>query len=121
MHLFLHEIFQINKEMSKQYHESQIELYIKFAPGDLMDFLQAADSYPPFKAAEMCRSAGLHREQAYLYFKTGKKDEAINVMIENCCDNLSGVISLAVKFDVGDQQLWDAILSKARDDNSRIA
>ena len=30
VHLFLHEIFLINKEMSRHYHSSQIELYIKF-------------------------------------------------------------------------------------------
>ena len=30
VHLFLHEIFLIDKEMSRQYHEMQIELYIKF-------------------------------------------------------------------------------------------
>ena len=86
-----------------------------------MDFLQKADNYPPFKAAEMCRNAGLHREQAYLYFKTGKTEDAINVLIDNCCDNLAGVIELAVKFEVGNSQLWDAILAKAKQDNSRIA
>ena len=39
MHLFLHEIFIIDKEMSRKYHEKQIELYIKFAPRELMAFL----------------------------------------------------------------------------------
>ena len=39
VHLFLDEIFKIDKEMSKKYHEKQIELYIKFAPRDLMNFL----------------------------------------------------------------------------------
>ena len=62
VHLFLHEIFLINKEMSRQYHESQIELYIKFDQPKLLAFLMATDNYPPFKAAEMCRNAGLHRE-----------------------------------------------------------
>ena len=88
--------------MSRQYHESQIDLYIKFDQSKLLAFLMATDNYPPFKAAEMCRNSGLHREQAYLYFKTGKTEEAITVLIENCCDNLAGVIELAVQFDVGD-------------------
>ena len=39
MHLFLHEIFIIDKEMSRKYHEKQIELYIKFSPRELMAFL----------------------------------------------------------------------------------
>ena len=121
VHLFLHEIFLHDKEMSRQYHEKQVELYIKFDQTNLMNFLQNADNYPPFKAAEMCRNSNLHREQAYLYFKTGKTDEAISVLIENCCDNLAAVVELAVKFDVGDKQLWDAILTKAKQDNTRIA
>ena len=96
VHLFLHQIFLIDKEMSRKYHEQQIELYIKHDQGNLMAFLQSTDSYPPFKAAELCRTAGLYREQAYLQFKTGKTEEAISVLIENCCDNLAGVIDLAV-------------------------
>ena len=96
VHLFLHEIFLINKEMSRQYHESQIELYIKFDQPKLLAFLMATENYAPFRAAEMCRNAGLHREQAYLNFKTGKTEEAISVLIEKCCDNLAGVIELAV-------------------------
>ena len=42
-------------------------------------------------------------------------------MIENCCDNLSDVLDLAVQFEVGNKQLWDAIIAKAKEDNSRIA
>ena len=56
-----------------------------------------------------------------MYFKTGKSQEAIDVLIENCCDNLPGVIDLAVQFEVGEKKLWDAIISKAKEDNSRIA
>ena len=96
VHLFLHEIFLINKEMSRHYHSSQIELYIKFDQPKLLAFLIATDDYAPFKTAELCRDAGLHREQAYLYLKTGKTDDAISVLIDKCCDNLAGVIELAV-------------------------
>ena len=96
VHLFLHEIFLINKEMSRQYHEKQIDLYIKFDQAKLLSFLMATDVYQPHKAAEKCQDAGLYREQAYLLFKTGNAEEAIQVLIEKCCDNLAGVIELAV-------------------------
>ena len=43
------------------------------------------------------------------------------MLIENCCDNLNGVMELAVQFELGDKQLWDAIIAKAKEDNSRIA
>lgn len=55
-----------------------------------------------------------------MYFKTGKTAEAIAVLIENCCDNLAGVIELAVMYEVSDKVLWDAVLAKAKADNSRI-
>ena len=56
-----------------------------------------------------------------MYFKTGKSEDAISVLTENCCDNLAGVIDLAVQFDVGDKVLWDSVLAKAKEDNYRIA
>ena len=31
------------------------------------------------------------------------------------------MIDLAVQFEVGDKELWDAIIVKAKEDNSRIA
>ena len=96
VHLFLHEIFLQDKQMSKQYHEMQIPLYIQFDSPKLMNFLQATENYPPFKAAELCKQAKLHKEQAYLYIKTGKVDEAVNVLVENCSDNMKEVIDLAV-------------------------
>ena len=67
----------IDKEMSRHYNERQIELYIRFDKPKLMQFLQVADNYSPFKAVDMCRDAGLYKELAFLYFKTGKTDEAI--------------------------------------------
>ena len=86
VHLFLHELFLIDKELTRKYHEQQIELYIKYGASDLMAFLQSTDTYRPFWAADLCRNQGLHREQAYLYFKTGKTEDAISVLIDNCCD-----------------------------------
>ena len=121
MHLFLHEIFLIDKELTFKYHERQIELYVKYGPRDLMTFLQSTDTYRPNWAADLCQKAGLHREQAYLYFKTDKTQEAISVLIDNCCDQLEGVIELAVQFVDDNKRLWDAIIAKAKEDNTRIA
>lgn len=86
-----------------------------------MAFLQSNDTYPRNWAADLCQKAGLHREQAYLYFKAEKTEEAISVLINNCCDNLEGVIELAVQFVDDNKRLWDAIIAKAKEDNSRIA
>ena len=56
-----------------------------------------------------------------MYFKAEKTEEAISVLINNCCDNLEGVIELAVQFVDDNKRLWDAIIAKAKEDNSRIA
>ena len=85
-----------------------------------MNFLQSTENYPPFKAAELCKKANLHKEQAYLYIKIGKMDEAVNVLVENCGDNMKEVIDLAVKFDINDKLLWESILAKASQDNAKI-
>ena len=77
VHLFLHEIFKINGDLSRQYHSLQIELYIVYDKKKLLNFLQSTDAYPPMKAIEMCKTAHLHKEVAYIYFKIGKSDEAI--------------------------------------------
>lgn len=121
MHLFLHQVFLQNKELSRAYHEQQISLYIRFDKDNLMPFLQQTDSYPPFKAAEACKEAGMSKEQAYLCFKNGKEAEAVRVLIDHCSEDIQTVIDLAVMFEVSDKQLWDAIIGKANKDNAKIA
>ena len=61
-----------------------------------MDFLKNTDTYDSFQAAAKCGAAGLFKEQAYLYLKTGKNQEAINVLAENCSEKLNDVVSLAM-------------------------
>ena len=99
----------------------QIPLYIKYDSGKLMNFLQSTENYPPFKAAELCKAAKLHKEQAYLYIKTGKVDEAVNVLVENCSDNMKEVVDLAVQFGINDKLLWESILAKASQDKDKIS
>lgn len=39
VHLFLHAMFQIDKTLSQQYHDLQIELYINYDKKKLLNFL----------------------------------------------------------------------------------
>ena len=61
-HLFLDGLFTFDKEISRPYHEQQIQLYIDFDKDKLMNFLQETDSFAPMKAIEMCKNAGMYKE-----------------------------------------------------------
>jgi len=50
----------------------------------------------------LCANAGAYKEQAYLYLKTGKNAEAINVLVEHCSDKMSDVVGLAMEFQISD-------------------
>ena len=63
----------------------------------------------------------MHKEQAYLYIKTGKTDDAVNVLVENCSDNMKEVVDLAVQFGINDKLLWESILAKASQDKDKIS
>ena len=63
----------------------------------------------------------MHKEQAYLYIKTGKIDDAVNVLVENCSDNMKEVVDLAVQFGINDKLLWESILAKASQDKDKIS
>jgi len=48
--LFLDEVFIKNKHKSTQYHGEQVELYCRFNPKRLMNFLQNSEDYQPLDA-----------------------------------------------------------------------
>ena len=80
--MFLDEVFQKNKELSKEYHSSQVELYLKYNKAKLMQLLLGTDAYSPQKAEELCKAYGMHIERAFLLIKLGNKEEAVKILIE---------------------------------------
>ncbi len=61
----------------------------------------------------------MHKERAYLLIKTGNKEEAIKVLIDEC-ENVSDVIEMAVLFNINDDLLWDEILLKSLGKTDKI-
>lgn len=84
-----------------------------------MFFLQNTDGYSAMKAVDQCRANEMHKEEAYLLIKMGKKEEAIRVLIDHC-ENVSDVIDLAVEFNINDDLLWDEILLKSLGKTDKI-
>jgi hypothetical protein len=119
LYLFLDEVFQKNKDLSKDFHPLQVGLYIKYNKSKLFQFLQHTDAYQTEQAAELCRQEGLHKEHAYLLIRLGNKETAIKLLIEKC-ENVSDVIDLAVLFNINDDLLWDEILLKSLGKTERI-
>jgi len=111
--VFLSEIFGRNRNLSRSYHSMHLELIIKYDPSKLMNFLQLSDSYKDFDALEQCKTAKLYKEQAFLFIKIGKTEEAVQILIDHCCDNLKEVVDLAVQFNISDDLLWEKIIEKS--------
>lgn len=60
--LFLDVLFKKNKKISKEFHQQQVELYIKYSKEKLMFFLQNTDAYSTQKACDLCKEHGLYKE-----------------------------------------------------------
>lgn len=70
--------------------------------------------------AKECQNKGMFKEQAYLLIKNGNIEAGVNVMVENCGDDLASVIDLAVAFNISDEILWNEILKKSAGSVSKI-
>lgn len=82
--LFLDEVYKKNKELSKQYHQMQVGLYIKFDKSKLLKFLSTVEAYNALEVATLCQENGLYKEYAFIQIKLGNKEVAIQTLIENC-------------------------------------
>ena len=98
---FLKTIFDKNKTLGRHYHTYQIELCIKYDRENLMDLLVHGD-YEKMRALELCKSAKLFNEQAYLYLMIGNRDAAIKLLINNTGESIKDTLDLAVRFQISD-------------------
>ena len=62
----------------------------------------------------------MFKELAYLKIKSGNTKAAVNILIENCGEDLASVVELAVAFDISDEILWNAILEKSMGSATKI-
>jgi hypothetical protein len=112
--VFMEELFQRNKTLGKQYHTELIELAIKFDKDRLLNILKYSNYYDRFEILKLCQKHKLFNEQAFLNIVIGKKEEAVQIMVNQCIgDNTKTIIDLAVEFNLNDDVLWDRIIAKS--------
>ena len=68
----------------------------------------------------MCAAARLYKEQGLIYFKTGQQNMAMEVLMNNCLNNVDEIVDLCRLYGVPENDIWTPILAKARDDNSKV-
>jgi hypothetical protein len=62
----------------------------------------------------------LFKEEAYLYAKMEREEEAITVLIKNCSD-LSETIEFVLKFKFSKMDaFWDKLIAFAANDNEKV-
>ena len=74
-----------------------IALYCKFKQEKLLDFLINYSDYDENEAIKVCREYNLFKEEAYLYAKMQREDEAFNVLVKNSA-NLTDTIEFVLQF-----------------------
>lgn len=119
LYLFLDEVFSKNKQLSRDYHEMQIELYCKFNQDKLLLFLQQTEAYEMQRAIAICQQYNRYQEECYLLNKMGNEKEAIKVLIDKCT-NVSEAMQIAIKFNIKDENLWNSILEKTMNKTENI-
>ncbi|KAH3746050.1 vacuolar protein sorting-associated protein 41 [Pelomyxa schiedti] len=76
----------------------------------LIRFLRASNSYPADACAEVCCHYKLHKEQAFIYTKSGAINKALHIYMTELSD-----ITHALRFvkEQKDPQLWDDLIKHA--------
>jgi hypothetical protein len=80
---FLHQVYLKKKILVKDLNERMIELYIKYMPSFLLDFLRENDNYIIPEVERKCEKAGLIIPYAFLLVKNGNSQRSVEVLIEN--------------------------------------
>jgi vacuolar protein sorting-associated protein 41 len=87
-----------------------IELYCRYKPEQLLNFLQSHTDYNEQLGIKICENYKMFKEEAFLYSKMGREREAIEVLVKNC-SNFSETIDFALQLKFSDQSLmWDNLI-----------
>ena len=62
----------------------------------------------------------MFKEQAYLLLKTGRRDQAIELLANHSGSNLVDVLKIASEFDVQSDDLWGEVLRNADGDTEKV-
>lgn len=103
---YLHKVIQKDPELCIDYHENLVELYAKYSPANLLDFLKSSNNYSLEKALKVCTDSKLIPEVVFLLTRMGNAKKALDYIINSMND-----IHYAVEFcqQHSDNELWEEL------------
>lgn len=119
---FLHDLFrrrqeEYNNEHMSEYQDMQVQLYARYDPGSLKDFLEMATFYSLEKALKVCESTnGLYEETVFVLGRMGGAtniQRALRIILEQLRS-----VPLAIAFveREGDSLLWNDLVQRCVSD-----
>jgi hypothetical protein len=86
LHNYLSTLFDKDINLGAAYHDQQLDMYVRFAPDKLLNFLRLSVHYSMERALQLCESRGMMREQVYLLGRTGNARQALMIIVEQLKD-----------------------------------
>lgn len=94
---YLHALFRVNTRAGQKYHLLQVDLYAKYDPSHLNQFLEQSQSYNIEKAREILENHlpkhtdieaknNLYRGIVYLLGRVGNTNQALRLIIDKLQD-----------------------------------
>ncbi|AET40274.1 Vps41p Ecym_5534 [Eremothecium cymbalariae DBVPG len=111
--LYLEQLSSVEPILVAPHETKLVELYSKYEPSKLLEFLKRNTGYDIERAIEVCESKGVHyQELIYLWGKIGETKKALSLIIDKLNDP-----SLAISFviDSNDSDLWEFLVSYSLD------
>ena len=115
LHVYLRESLFRNPESTRDYHDSQIPLFLQFDKSRVVDFLRLASAYDAQRALGALRTEGrrtdiLVEAEAVVLWKLGNHSEAIKLLLA-----ISKDVKAAIKFasSISDSNIWKSIQDHA--------
>eukprot|EP00759_Apiculatamorpha_spiralis_P038089 PhF_6_TR37551/c0_g1_i1/m.55624/K20184/VPS41; vacuolar protein sorting-associated protein 41 len=113
--VLLHTLTEAEVASTRRYHNTLIELYVKYYPEGLLSFVQQKDlnNIDWKSAAELTKGRRMYREYAYILGRMGNYAKALHVICRNLKDVKYGLEYIE---NVGDEDgsLREAIVSHVR-------
>lgn len=119
---FLDAAFLIDPEYILEFHNMMPEMYIKYAPNELMYFLKNSISYNAIETLKLCKEHNLLKEQIYLFDKLADKKSALALILEQKSENkISQACSYIIEKDPSNQELWECILNECKNNTTKLS
>jgi hypothetical protein len=114
-HIYLDSLFTLvgdTHENGRLFQDRQVELFIKYDPERVLDYLRTASCFSYPKAYQLCSAKEMIPEMLYLLGKMGDIRKALYIIIERVGD-----VHMAIDFakEQHDKSLWDEFLKYAMD------